>query len=127
MDGLHGKAAQLDLLLRGDLHELGLACQAELLQLVPDEAAGQPGAVDRQIKLLQQVGNAADVVFVAVGDEQALDLVLILHHKGKVGDDHVHAVHLTVREYKAAVHNDHIPLHSYTVMFLPTSPRPPSG
>ena len=50
------------------------------------------------------------MVFVAVGDEQALDLVLILHHKGKVGDDHVHAVHLTVREYKAAVHNDHIPV-----------------
>ena len=53
MDGLHGKAAQLDLLLGGDLHELGLARQAKLLQLVPDEAAGQPGAVDGQIKLLQ--------------------------------------------------------------------------
>ena len=99
MDGLHGKAAQLDLLLGGDLHELGLAGQAELLQLVPDQAAGQAGAVDGQVELLQQIRDAADVVLVAVGDEQALDLILVLHHKGEVRDDHVHAEHLAVREH----------------------------
>ena len=68
----------------GDLHEFGLAYQAELFQLVADEAAGQAGAVDGQIELLQQIGDAADVVLMAVGDEQALDLILILHHKGEV-------------------------------------------
>ena len=43
-----------------------------------------------------------------VGDEQALDLILVLHHKGEVRDDHVHAVHVAVREHKAAVHDDHV-------------------
>ena len=62
MDGLHGEAAQLELLAGSDLHELGLACKAELLQLIADEAAGQAGAVDGQIELLQQIGDAADVV-----------------------------------------------------------------
>ena len=108
MDGLHRKAAQLELLLGGDLHELGLACQAELFQLIPDKAAGQAGAVDGQIELLQQIGDAADVVFVAVGDEQALDLLLILHHEGEIRDDQIHAVHVAVREDEAAVHDDHI-------------------
>ena len=108
MDGLHGEAAQLELLAGGDLHELGLACQAELFQLIADEAAGQAGAVDGQIELLQQVGDAADVVLMAVGDEQALDLILILHHKGEVGDDHIDAEHIIVGENEAAVHDDHI-------------------
>ena len=48
------------------------------------------------------------MVFVAVGDEQALDLILVLHHKGEVRDDHVHAEHLAVREHQTAVHDDHI-------------------
>ena len=108
MDGLNGKAAQLDLLSGGDLHELGPACQTELLQLVADQAAGQAGAIDGQVKFLQQIRDAADVVFVAVGDEQALNLILVLHHKGEVRDDHIHAVHVAVREHKAAVHDDHV-------------------
>ena len=108
MDGLHGKAAQLDFLPGHDLHKLGLTGKAELLQLVFDQAAGQAGAVHRQADLLQQIGNAANVILVAVGDEQALDLILVLHHKGEVRDDHVHAEHLAVREHQTAVHDDHI-------------------
>jgi len=57
-----------------------LTGKAELLQLVFDQAAGQAGAVHRQAELLQQIGNAANVVLVAVGDEQTLDLILVLHH-----------------------------------------------
>ena len=108
MDRLHGEAAQLELLAGGDLHELGLACKAELFQLIADEAAGQAGAVDGQIEFLQQVGDAADVVLMAVGDEQALDLILILHHKGEIRDDHIDAEHIVIRENEAAVHDDHI-------------------
>ena len=37
-----------------------------------------------------------------------LILSLFLQHEGKVGDDHVDAVHLAVREHQAAVHDDHI-------------------
>ena len=108
MDGLHGEAAQFDLLPGHDLHKLGLAGKAELFQLVLDQAAGQAGAVHRYAEFLQQIGNAANVVLVAVSDEQALDLILVLHHKGEVRDDHVHAVHLAVREHQTAVHDDHI-------------------
>ena len=48
------------------------------------------------------------MVLVAVGDEQALDLLLILQHKGEIGDDHVHAQHIVLGEDEAAVHDDHI-------------------
>ena len=46
------------------------------------------------------------MVLVAVGDEQTLDLILVLHHKGHVGDDHIDAEHIVVGENKAAVHDD---------------------
>ena len=108
MDGLHREASQLQFLPGDDLHKAGLACQVELLQLVADQTQGQPGAIDRQVHLLQQIGDAADVVLVAVGDQQPLDLVLVLQHKGEVGDDHIHPIHLAVGEHQAAVHNDHI-------------------
>ena len=48
------------------------------------------------------------MVLMAVGDEQALDLILILHHKGEVRDDHIDAEHIVIRENEAAVHDDHI-------------------
>ena len=108
MDGLDGEAPEMDLLLGNDLDKAGAAGEVELLQLVADQADGQFGAVDRQVQLLQQIGDAADVVLVAVGDEQAPDLVLILQHKGEVGDDHVDAVHLAVGKDQAAVDDDHI-------------------
>ena len=111
----------------GDLHEFGLACKAELFQLIADEAAGQAGAVDGQIEFLQQIGDAADVVLMAVGDEQALDLILILHHKGEVGDNHIDAEHIVIRENEAAVHDDHIAAALIDRHVLATSPRPPSG
>ena len=44
----------------------------------------------------------------AVGNEQALDLILILHHKGEIRDDHIDAEHIVIREDEAAVHDDHI-------------------
>lgn len=108
VDGLHREAAKFDLFAGQDLHKLCAPCQAELLQLIADQAAGQPGAVDGQVHLLQQIGDAANVILVAVGDQQALDLILILQHKAEIRDHQVHAEHIAVREYQAAVHNDHI-------------------
>ena len=110
MDGVDGKAAQLELAPGGDLHQLGAAQQAVLFQLVLDEADGEPGGIHRQVHLLEQVGQRADVVLVAVGDDDALDLVFILRHIGEVGDDQVHAEHVAVREDEAAVHHEHVAL-----------------
>ena len=86
-----------------DLVEDGAGCQAVLLQLVAHQADGQPGGIDRHIELPQQVGQAADVILVAVGDEQSLDAVLVLQHVGEIRDDQVDAEHFVIREHRAAV------------------------
>ena len=110
MDRLHGEAAQFDLLAGPDLVEDGAGGQAVFLKFIFDEADGQPGGVDRHIEFFEQVRQAADVVLVPVGDEQALDAVLVLQHVGEIGDDQINTEHIGIRENQAAVDQDHIAL-----------------
>ncbi len=58
-----------------DRVELDLVQQATLAQLDLGQAQGQPRSEDRHVELLQHVGQRADVVLVAVGQDDALDLV----------------------------------------------------
>ena len=74
-----------------------------LLELGIHQGQGQLGAVDRQVDLLEQVGQGADMVLVAVGDDHAFDAILILLHIGEVGQDDVHAQHFVIGERHAAV------------------------
>ena len=77
-----------------------------LLQLQLDEAGGEAGAVDGHVDLLEDVGNGADVVLVAVSDEQAPDPGLVLDEVADIGDHAVDAVHVVPGEGHAAVHHD---------------------
>ena len=110
MDGLHGETAQLELLVRSDLHHFRAAHQPVFFQLVGDEPDGKARGINGQIDLFEQVGQAADVVFMAVRDNNALDAVLILDNIGEIRNDKVHPEHVAVREHDAAVHEDHIAL-----------------
>ena len=108
VDEFHGKAAGLDDVagLVGD--ELGLGHHVMLLQLELDEAQRQRRGVDGGVDRLQNVGQGADVVLMAVGDEEAAQLLLVFRKIGNVGNDQVNAVHIVLREAEAAVHHDHI-------------------
>ena len=110
MDGLHREAAETDLLTGTDLHKIGAGRKAVLFQLVADQADGQLGRIDGHIELAQQIGQAADVVLVAVGNEDTLDAVLVFQYIGEVGDDQVNAEHIGIREHQTAVHQDHVAL-----------------
>ncbi len=44
----------------------------------------------------------------AVGDEEAPELILVLHQIGKIRNHQIHAVHILLREADAAVYDDHI-------------------
>ena len=58
--------------------------------------------------LLHAVGNGTDMVFVTVGNEHALQLLLVGHQIGKIGDHQIHAVHIFLGEAYTAVDDDHI-------------------
>ena len=110
MNGLNGKAAQAEFFVAANFDQLGRGQQAMLIQLVFDQADGQACGVHRHGALAQKIRQAADMVFVAVGDDHALDLFTVLLDKSEIGDHQINAVHILVGEDRAAVHQQHIAL-----------------
>ena len=105
MDELHREFARLHRLSRLAGDELGLVQQTVFLQLQLDEAGAHAGGVNGGVDRPQDIGQSADVVLVAMGDEDAPNLVLVLDEVADVGDDHVDAVHIVIGEAHAAVHH----------------------
>src|SRR5699024_6352754 len=85
----------------------GLRADAVLLQLRLDEREGEPGRDDRDVAaLLQQPRDGADVVLMAVRDDQRLDAIPLALHVGEVRQDQVDAGLVGAREEDAAVHDE---------------------
>ena len=69
------------------------------LALGVHEGEGQLGADQRDVRAqLEQVGHAADVVLVAVGEHQGVDLVETVLDVAEIGQDEIHARLLLFRE-----------------------------
>ena len=79
-----------------------------LVELGADHADRQQAAVDhrRHADLAQHVGQRPDVVLVAVGEDDRLDVVGAVAQVGEVGQDEVDAEHLGGREHQAGVDDD---------------------
>ena len=106
LDELHAEVAQVDGL--PELHHFPLrpSGQLMLLQLVLDDAHGEPGGIDGHIDFPEHIGKRPDMVLMAVGDHEALHLVDIVLQIGHIGNDKVNPQHIVRRERKAAVHHD---------------------
>ena len=108
MDELHGELPRLHDVPRLAGDQLGHVQELVLLQLQPHQAQGHAGGVDGGVEGPQDIGQRPNVVLVTMGEEDAPDAVLILDEIAHVGDDHVDAVHVVVREPHAHVHHDDV-------------------
>ena len=106
-DEFHRHAAQLYSLSRGYLVKVGQG-ETVLLQLPLYKRYGEGCGIYGHTQSHQQIGKTAYVILMAVGDDDAPDLIPVLLHIGEVGYHHVNAGHIAVREGKAAVHDEHI-------------------
>src|SRR5699024_3047172 len=79
------------------------------------------------LPLLEQVRHAPDVVLVAVGEDDALDVVEAVADRGEVRQDHVDAGWCSSGKSTPQSTIMSLPRCSKTVMLRPTSPRPPSA
>src|SRR4029077_4977851 len=97
-----------------DLAQVGLPKDAVLLELRLQEAQREPGAVDRDVELLPRIRQAADVVFMAVAQEDAEHVAAAVEQIGDVGEDQVDAEHVLLREHQACVDDEDLflPLQS---------------
>ena len=92
---------------RLDLVEGGRPQELVLLELAGDQTDGQLRGVDRgALDPGQDVGQAAGVVLVSVGQQDGLDRLGVLRQVRGVGHDEVDAEHLRLGEREAAVHDE---------------------
>ena len=110
MDELHGEAAASDGFARLDHMQFTALGQTRnaVVELILEQLDGHAAAVNRRAELTQQVGQAADVILVAVGDEDAAHTVAVLEHVGEIRNHRVHARHGFIREDLAAIDDDDV-------------------
>ena len=107
-----------------------------LAQLAVEQGQGQLGADQRDVPALaQEVRHGADVVLVAVGEDQGLDLVEPVPDRLEVREDQVDAGMVVLGEQHAAVDDEQAAVvledgHVATDLAEPAQrddPKPPSG
>ena len=82
MDELDFKRTDLDDVFGFDGVKVRLLLDFILLQTPLDERQSEGGSVDRNVELGEEKGHRADMVLVAVGEEQRADLVAVFLEEG---------------------------------------------
>ncbi len=97
---------------RSDLHPIarthsgqpGFPGLVVLVELVLDEGERQRRSEHRAVEVRQHVPHGADVIFVAVGQHERRELVLL--ELAEIRDDQIHAEQLRLREHHARIDED---------------------
>ena len=114
--------------LYGDLHQLGVLEQAVLVELGPQQREREAPGVDRHLAdRAEQERDGADVVLVAVGEDERLEGVAPLHDVAEVGQDDVHAHLVVLGEGDPAVDQHHAAVVLDDVHVLADLPRAARG
>ena len=82
---------------------------ARFLHLAREHGEGQTGPIDhRNREVLEVVGNATDVIFMAVGHDHAANPLLVFAQIAGIGQHHVDAMHAIAGEGEAAIHQHQV-------------------
>jgi hypothetical protein len=99
------EGAQVDPAAQRDLMDLE-ALHAGVVELLAHEKRREGRGVDRRLEQRPQPRQAADMVLVGVGDDDAQDVGRVLLEEGGVRGDDVHAGRGQVAEGHAHIHHD---------------------
>ena len=103
------KGAEFDHIVGRDRVQVGFGQQLLLAQLDLQQPLRQRRGIDRRTQpLLDEVGERADVVFMAVRQDDAAHLLQAFHDVAGVGDDDVDAVHLARGKHEAGIDDQQI-------------------
>lgn len=108
-DEFTGEFAKLENVVGGDCVEFCEAVLFEFFDAVFDHADGEFEAVGwRKIEFRQDVRYGADVIEMAVGEDDAADAIEFVFEVADVGDDVVDTEHVFGWEFDADVNNDDV-------------------
>src|SRR5215471_1796023 len=108
MDELDFERPDFDGELGLDLDEIGLAFKIVFLEAALDERERECRAVDGHVDFSKKVRHGADVVFMAVREDERANLTDVLLEKSQVGHHQVDAEQLGIGEHHATIDDDHV-------------------
>ncbi len=108
VDGMDGEDSSLEALVGAHFAEVGVVEQAVLVEFVFDVGEREFGAPDRDLKFGKHPGKGADVVFVAVSENDAADALAVFSEIGNVGDYDVDAEKFGFGEHESGVDDDDV-------------------
>ena len=91
-----------------DFAEVGVLEELVFLEAALGHGESEGGAIDGDVELGEEIGGAADVVFVGVGKDESADFVAVLLEIGEVGGNDVDAEEFGVGEHHARVDDDDV-------------------
>ena len=97
--------------------QVGIIQQVMLVELVFDVGQRELSAPDRHIQLGKNPRQRADVVFMAVGQDNRAHLLAVFDQVRDVGNNDVHAQQFGFGEHQAGVDDDNViaPAHGHAV------------
>ena len=107
-DRLDAERAGLEAVARADHAKVRRLDEPVLLQSLRHERQGQGRAVHGHRRLAQQVRECADVILVAVGQDDRAERFTPAEHVREIGDDVVDPGELVVGEHESAVDRDQV-------------------
>ena len=107
-DGLDGEGAEGELFFRRDLDQRDFVEELMLFELAFDVGQRELGGVDGDLELTEDPGESADVVLVAMGEDDGADVFPVLGEVGDVRHDDIDAEQLRFREHEAGIDDDDV-------------------
>ena len=105
---MNGERANLEALSGANLAQVGVVEQLVFVELIFNVGQRELGGPDRDIEFAEDPGQGADVVFVAVREDDAAHMLAIFEQVRNVGDDDVDAQQLGFGEHQAGVDYDDV-------------------
>ena len=108
LDGMDGEGSDLEALAGAHFAQVGVVEQAVLVEFVFDVGKRELGAPDGDVEFGEDPGQRADVVFMAVGEDDAADALAVFGEIRDVGDDDVDAEEFGFGEHESGVDDDDV-------------------
>ena len=107
-NGMNREHSGLEALAGANLAQVGIVEQAVLVKLVLDVGQRELGAPDRHVEFGENPGQGADVVLVAVGENDAANPLPVLDEIRNVRDHDVHAEQFSLGKHQARVDHNNV-------------------
>ena len=107
-DGHDREGSQREAIARNHLDQIGVVEQPMLFQLALDVGQGELSAVDGNVQLGEDPRQAADVVFMSVGQQDCADLAPVFSQVTDIGNNNVDTQQLFFRKHQTGIDDNNV-------------------